>query len=234
MSIADDISALDVGALVEMFELDLTPIATTAPVEYFHAGTNDLRGTVVWQGIDYAPFPIEATGFQWEGKGQLPRPKITVANVTGLISGYIQQYQDMLGARVTRRRTLVKYLDAVNFSGGVNPTADPTQAMPDEIYYIDRKAAETKEGVQFELAAAFDLANVELPLRQIIENVCPWLYRGAECGYAGGPVADINDVPTTDPTLDACGKRIVSCKLRWGATSPLPYGGFPGAGLVRQ
>lgn len=234
MSIADDIAALDAGALVEFFELDLTPIDAAAPVKYFHAGTNELRRAVVWQGVSYDAYPVEASDFEWNGKGRLPRPKLTVANVTGLISGLVLQYQDMLGARVTRRRTLVKYLDAVNFPGAVNPTADPQQYLPDEVYFIDRKSSETKIAVQFELAAAFDVTNVQLPLRQVIENVCTWRYRGAECGYTGGPVADANDNPTSDPTKDVCGHRVVSCKLRFGATDPLPYGGFPGAGLVRQ
>jgi len=53
------------------------------------------------------------------------------------------------------------------------------------------------------------------------------------CGYTGPAVADANDVPTTDPSRDQCGGRVGSCKLRFGADKPLPYGGFPAAGLVR-
>jgi phage-related protein len=30
-----------------------------------------------------------------------------------------------------------------------------------------------------------------------------------------------------------CGKRVESCKLRFGATAELPFGSYPGAGLVQ-
>jgi phage-related protein len=33
--------------------------------------------------------------------------------------------------------------------------------------------------------------------------------------------------------MDQCGKRLDSCKLRFGEGAVLPYGGFPAAGLVR-
>jgi hypothetical protein len=34
---------------------------------------------------------------------------------------------------------------------------------------------------------------VMLPRRQVIANVCQWVYRGGECGYTGPPVADADD-----------------------------------------
>ena len=55
-------------------------------------------------------------------------------------------------------------LDAVNFPGvHVNPygTPDATAEFPQEIYKIDRKAAENREIVQFELASVFDLAGIQ-------------------------------------------------------------------------
>lgn len=114
-----------------------------------------------------------------------------------------------------------------------NGTADPNQYLDREIWFIDRKSAENKVFVEFELSAAFDVAGVLLPRRQCIQNVCTWAYRSAECGYTGGPVADRNDEPVTDLADDVCGKRLSSCRLRFGQYAPLPFGGFPGAGLVR-
>ena len=231
MTIASDLQKLAPGALIELFILDATALG--GDVTRLHAGTNELRASVVWQGATYAPFPIEASGFELSGRGALPQPKVRVANVTGLITALCMELNDLVGAKFTRKRTLVKYLDAVNFTGGVNPTADPTQEFPDEIWFVNRKAEENKVFVEFELAAAFDVQGVKLPRRQVIANVCSWLYRGAECGYAGGAVADINDVATTVLANDQCGKRLASCKLRFGEFAELPYGGFPGAGLVR-
>lgn len=234
MTIEGDITALAPGAIVEFFEIDLTPLG--GPLLFFHAGTNQLRAPVVWQGNAYQPFPIQATGFEWSGKGQLPRPKLTVANVTGLITGYALEYQDFLGAQVTRHRTLVKYLDAVNFPGGVNASADPTQFLPDEIYFVNQRTQESKAAVQFELAASFDVAGVQLPRRQIIQNVCPWKYKGPECSWAPspttGPWFDANDNSVSSAAQDQCSKRLTGCQARFGQYSPLPYGGFPAASLV--
>jgi lambda family phage minor tail protein L len=116
---------------------------------------------------------------------------------------------------------------------GVNPTADPMQEMPPESWFIERKSGETHESVEFELASPLDFNGVMLPRRQIIANMCSWTYRGAECGYLGGPVATLLDEPTSDPTLDRCAKHLNSCKLRFGENVELPFGGFPAAGLVR-
>jgi lambda family phage minor tail protein L len=48
-----------------------------------------------------------------------------VGNVDGSITALCLSYQDLVGAVLTRHRTLGKYLDAANF-GGTNATADPT------------------------------------------------------------------------------------------------------------
>lgn len=88
------------------------------------------------------------------------------------------------------------------------------------------------QSMTFELASSLDMVAVRLPRRQYIQNCCTWLYRGADCGYSGGPVADAGGNPTTNPTLDACGKQLSDCKLRFGANAVLPFGGFPGCGLT--
>lgn len=231
MTIESDIQKLTPGGLVDLFELDATSIG--GAVVRFHAGVNGLGNDVVWQGNTYTRFPIEAEGFEWNGKGALPRPKLRVANITGLIGALARELDDLVGAKVTRRRTFVKYLDAVNFAGGVNPTADPNAHFTDEVYFVERKAAENPVFLEFELAAAFDVQGIQLPRRQVVQNVCTWRYRGAECGYAGGAVANRNDQATTVLAEDACGKRLASCKLRFGEYAELPYGGFPAVGLLR-
>lgn len=217
--------------LVELFELDLTVLGDI--VYYFHAGTNQIAQPVFWQGIEYAPFPVEADGFDKAGQGTQVRPTIRVANVSQDISALCRAFDDLIGGKITRRRTFLKYLDAVNFTGGMNPTADPTVEFPDEIWFVNRKAEENDIFITFELASAFDAAGKQLPGRQCIANTCTWLYRGPECGYAGGFV-DINGNATADASLDVCSKALATgCKPRFGAFAVLPYGGFPAAGLVR-
>lgn len=222
---------LEPGAIVELFEVDLTPFG--GEVLRFHAGTNQLLANVVWQGNTYTAFPVQATGFEFNGQGQAPRPKLLVANVVGAITALVLQYQDIVGAKVTRIRTLAKYLDAVNFPGGVNPSADPSAEFPRDVFYVDRKATETNEVVEFDLAPAMDVTGVMLPRRQVVQNVCPWRYRGAECGYTATNYYDANDLPVGTAGQDVCGKRLSSCQVRFGQFSELPFGGFPAAGLIR-
>lgn len=225
MTIAADIQSLSPTALIELYVLDLSLFGET-PL-YFHAGTNELSQPLTWQGQIYTPLPVESEGFDVSGKGVLPRPKIRVANVGGLFSAELRTNDDLVGCKVIRKRTFMKYLDAVNFPGGVNPDADPNQHLPDDLWYVDRKLTENRYVVEWELASAFDLQGVMLPGRQVIQNACPWKYRSAECGYAGG-YFDANDQPTTNSSLDVCGKRLGSCKVRF-VSGVIPFGGFPGA-----
>ena len=226
------LQALTTDNLIVLYELDTTPIGGTE-VYRFHDGTSALDGNIVWDGETYVKFPIEASGFERTGSGSLPRPKLVVANVDGLIGQAARSLGGFEGARLRRIRTFLRYIDAVNFPGGVNPTADPNQYIERDSWYVARRTSENRIFIEYELAASFDLTGVKLPRRQIIQNVCTWRYRSPECGYAGGPVATITDAPTSDPLLDRCSKKLSGCKLRFGENNPLPYGGFPGAGLSR-
>lgn len=229
-TITSEIQTLEPSAIIELFVLDATSFG--GDLLRFHAGTNGLRQNLVWQGNTYTAFPVTASGFDYSGNGQLPRPKLQVANVTGAISLLVMTYDDLLGAKLIRKRTLAKYLDAVNFPGGTNPTADNTAEFADDVFFIDRKVSETRDVVEFELAAAFDVAGVQLPRRQIIQNVCIWRYRGTECGYAGTNYFNANDQSVGSLALDVCGKRLSSCEARFGQ-GELPFGSFPSAGLTR-
>jgi len=230
LSITQEIQKLAPSAIIELFKIDLTSLG--GDIYYFHAGTNELKANITWNSQVYTRFPVEAEGFNYNINGQLPRPILRVSNIFGSITSILLVYNDMLGAKVTRIRTLLKFLDAVNFTGGVNPTADPTAELENDVYYIDRKANENKNFVEFELSSSIDVQGVKLPLRQIIQNVCTWKYRSAECSYSGSNYFDVNDVSVVSSGDDVCGKRLSSCKARFGSTSPLPFGGFPSAGLI--
>ncbi|SMG00327.1 Phage minor tail protein [Burkholderia singularis] len=182
--------------------------------------------------MQYAAWPVNTEGFEISGSGKQPAPTLRVGNVDGSISSLCIALGDLVGAQITRRRTLSKYLDAVNFPDG-NPGADPNEEMPPETWLIERKSHEDNETIEFELSSPLDFDGEQLPRRQIIPNLCIWLYRGPECGYTGGPCADANDAPTDDPAKDRCSQSLRGCKLRFGANNPLPYGGSPAAGLVR-
>lgn len=225
MDIKQEIQSLSPTGLVELFVLDATMFAG-GDVYRFHSGLSQTNQPVVWQGETYLPIPLEATGFDLTAQGTMPQPSLKIANVGGALSAMALSMEDLIGARVTRKRTFVRYLDAVNFPKG-NSEANPDQYFPDELWFIDSKVIENRHQVEWRLASAFDLDGVKLPFRQIIKSTCPWKYRSTECGYTGSKCFKRNDEPTNDMNEDVCGKRLGSCKLRFDG--PLPFGGFPGA-----
>lgn len=444
MTLEADIQGLEPGALMEMFVLDATALGGT--VYRFHAGVNGFGSDLRWQGFTYQKWPVSLDGLEWAGRGNIPRPTLTASNVTGLMSALALAYEDLVGATVTRKQTLAKYLDAANFTDayvalpgangsylstpdsvatsvtgdidirmqlsvvdwtpsvtmtlfakgswtspmnpayainlmttgvlkffigdtsssyvqvdstvatgfadgsshwirvtrvrstgvvtyftsadgvtwtqlgatqvlsagtfindspsptwignfldttpstpGAQPTngkiyyvdvrngidgtivasmrpqdyvtgstftsgisgevwtlngsaavgtllgaPDPAAYLPDEMFEVVRKIHEHSEEAALELAPSFDVEGVRLPRRFIIKNICPFVYRDAStCSYAGGPVAKEDDSATSDPAQDQCGKRVQSCKLRFGANSELFFGGFPAVETVR-
>ena len=233
-AVYEDLSVLEPNAIIELFQLHLdATLHGSSDIYYFHNGVNAaLTGNVVWNGQSYVRLPLEATGFDYSSSGSLPRPKLTVSNIGSSITALLLQVNlitagnDLGGAKVVRIRTLKKYLDG-------EAGADPHAKFPDEIWYVDRKSNENRAVVEFELASKFDLVGVMLPRRQIIANVCQWVYRGGECGYTGSNYWNTQDQVVGTLAQDACGKRISSCKLRFGETAELPFGSFPGAGLSK-
>ena len=178
-----DIQKVNPSAIIELFTLTLDNALHGATTVYrFHAGTNlDANGKIVWAGNDYLRFPVQATGFAYQ-RGQLPRPTLTVSNMGSpsisailLTVNQTTAGNDLTGAKVVRIRTMARFLDAANFSGATNPfgTPDPTAEFPQEIYYIDRKKAENREVVSWELAAVFDLAGIRSPKRQCTRSLFP-------------------------------------------------------------
>lgn len=247
-ALASRLQQIAPGEIIELFQLELNTLQHGVNATYyFHAGVNELNTNVIWNTQEYQAIPIEAEGFEWTGKGSLPRPTLRVSNIFGTITALIFTLPDGLdGAKVTRIRTLARYLDSQNFSEDTygyvlsgysasnyslvtNEYADPYAEWPREIYYVDRKSSETRDIIEFELASAFDLAGVRAPKRQCITR-CQWRYRSAECSYTGTNYFDSQDNPVGSLGQDVCGKRVDSCKLRFGDKAQLPFGGFPGIG----
>ena len=179
-AVFSNLQSINPSAIIELFVLQLdNSLHGENTIYRFHAGSNlNANGKIVWAGNEYLRFPIQATGFAFQ-RGQLPRPKIAISNATGLISAILLSVNetttgnDLTGATVTRIRTLAKFIDAVNFADGTNPTADNTAEFPQEIYSIDRKSTETRDIVEFELAAPTDLAGIRIPGRQATRSIFP-------------------------------------------------------------
>jgi lambda family phage minor tail protein L len=229
-TVSEELQKINPSAVIELFELALVsglhynPSSPPTTTTYrFHAGTNELSGDLVWAGNTYSRFPVQADGFEYSGTGQLPTPRISVANLNGLLTLALLDVNaytpgnDLINAKVTRIRTLKKYLDASNFTGGTNATADPYAEFPREVYFISRKTTENRNVIEWELASVFDMRGVRLPKRQATQK-CQWIYKSAECSYSG--------------SLATCTKTLEACEEHFGTNKKLPFGGFPGVGQI--
>mgnify|MGYP003109353024 FL=1 len=232
-SVYADVSALDPGTVIELFELHYdSTLHGSSDILRWHAGSNaNVTGNITWNGNAYTRIPVKADGFEYTNAGSLPRPTLTVANLDGTITALllgvndVTAGNDLTGAKVKRIRTLKKFLDGES-------AADPYATFPVEEWYIDRKATESRDFVTFELASKLDLQGKELPNRQVVANICQWKYRNPECGYNGSNYFDVNNNSVSTLAQDVCGKRLSSCKARFGENNELPFGSFPGAGLI--
>ena len=160
MTISQDILQPQLGAWVDLYQLDATALGSA--VFYFTPATNN-GADVSFGGQAYVPLPIDASGFTATGEGSLPRPKLSLSNVNKFLQPYLLSFGYFQGAKVTRIRTLDKYLDG-------SPTADSTQHTNEQVWYIDQMNSMTKQTVTFTLVSPVDRPGVMLPMRQILRD----------------------------------------------------------------
>ncbi len=188
-----ELQSLSPSAMIILYQLDLAPEENPGEsVLYFHAGTNELREPVVFAGKTYQPFPLSVTGYAQTVQGATPRLKVYLSNEASFMSSVILDFEEMLGARLTRLRTFARYLDAVNFTNG-NPEADPSQVFPPDVYYMEQKLAESRTHIEAVFSSKIDMEGAKAPKRMLTCDCCPWVYRKDNCPYTGKPVADSLD-----------------------------------------
>lgn len=258
-TIAAHVQRSALSAKIELFEFDLTLYGGS---KYYY--TNEIRkrvgGVMQWNAVDlqwngedlywtrshilafagqeYQPLPIKSEGWQRTGRGTLPRPTLTVSNVTGVFSYLNLAYDDLIGVGVTRTRTFAWALDGEN-------DEDPTAILqPIDEYVIARKTREDNEVCQYELAAKMDLEGRSFPSRPMLQNACMHTYRvwdagegdfdytNATCPYAGAVYR--NKLGTVvSAAQDQCAKTLPECVARFGVSTDLGFTGFPGIDRVR-
>ncbi len=233
-SVYEDLSVLAPNAIIELFEMHLSnALHGSTDIYRWHNGCNaNVSGNITFASQAYSRQPIEANGFSYSTSGSLPRPTLTIANLGGVMTTLLLLVNqttpgnDLCGAELRRIRTLKKFLDGES-------TADPNARFPSEIWFVDRKASENRNIVSFELASEFDLPNTAVPRRQLVGNICQWQYRSSECSYTGNNYFKADDSNASSLAEDKCGKRVSSCKKRFGNNGELPFGSFPTAGRTQ-
>lgn len=174
---------LEVDAIVELFTLDVTNLGGTT--YYFHNYQVAGDGKIIFDSIEYLSLPIKITGIEVTGTGTKPHPKLVVSNVMALLSTLVSTHDDLIGAKVTRTRTLKKFLDG-------EPAADPAAIFPLEIFFVEQRESETPAELVFALVDPTELAGVKLPRRIMLAGPCMSLFRSDECGWVGGQVYEQN------------------------------------------
>lgn len=200
--IARNLIDLQPTAIVELFVLYFNTVDQPGEFITFHGGS--LFGEdLFWQTLPYSAIAVETEGFEINGNGQMPRPKIRVANKDYFITKLLNDNNDFLHAKLIRKRTFVKYLDDKNFDGG-NPwgEADSSAELSNDTFLFSQKTAENKSFVEFELTTPLDLENFDLTSRLVLSRYCPWRYRGAGCNYIGPPI-ETEDLQPILPNIDS-------------------------------
>lgn len=227
--------SLNPSAVIHLFTLDATSIGGSA--YRFSPEREPDGGAVAFDGLDYPQLAVKCEGFEWNGEGTLPRPKISAESLNDTFYSLVVYTNGAQGALIRRDRTLAKFLDGHEYGGrGIKFSSD--------LYIVDRVLTLTKSCVVLELLMPLDLPRCELPARMALRDMCPWVYRrrengvwvydqtGNACPYAGSSCFDKFGQPCGADD-DACGHTLSDCVKRFGSRRALPYGGFPGLARTR-
>ena len=198
-----ELNKINPSSIIELFELELTVglhIPAGNPnnldtVFRFHAGANlNNFGQIKLNGNSYQRVAVKIEGFEDTSTGTIPRPTMTFSNLGGItkdttvmtmsdflnIVNQVTAGNDLLNAKVTRILPLASALDDDNFITGSNPfnpnvdtSNGTTDKLIDRVYYIDRKAVENREIVQFELVSILDMQNKRIPVRIVTRDLFP-------------------------------------------------------------
>lgn len=173
----------------------------------FHNNIKVFNSYIIWQGKTFFPAPIMAEGFEITSRGVLPSPTLSLTSQTeegiealSIIRRVIRKYGDIVGAKVTRIRTFAKFLDKNNFSDISSPDSqrgiyasnfpeeyepDPYAELPRDVFFVERKASEDKNSINYELSSSLDVEGIKLPRRVVTASKCGFTYRGCGCFYEG-------------------------------------------------
>lgn len=205
MTIIADQQKFDVGDVIELFDLDLTPISAGHSVIYFTPTIYTSSAYVKWRGNEYQAVDVQATGFERSTSGALPRPKLSMSGAVlqssflmSTINAELIAHDNLRGARVVRWRTLKTYIDN-------ETTADVNMYIQVDVYVINQKTLHNKYNIEWELVAYVDYEGQKLPRRQMLKDFCTHVYRtwnsgtsafeynlagkGSTCPYAGASTA---------------------------------------------
>lgn len=220
--------------LIALYTIDATSLG--AGIYHITNHSEPDGSPIRFGGVEFAPIPMQTSGWELVTEGAMPRPSMKVSTLGPIFNALVRNYDNGVGAIVTRQRTFARFLDG-------HESPDPTAQFSVDIYRVNEKKDESNGVIEWELASFFDVEGAKIPARQILRDTCTHLYRRwngsffdyskATCPYAGSSYYLKNGSATNNPSQDACGKKLSDCKLRFGISQPLYTRAFPGVGRTQ-
>jgi lambda family phage minor tail protein L len=208
MSQLIDLYKLSHEEIVDLYTLDLSRWGG-APINFINQKQS--ATAVQWNNRSWIPWAFEASGFEYQGRGQAPQPKIVLSNLLGEVSSLCKQYRDLSRCDLIRNQVFADNLLLNN----------TTRVKPAEIWRVDRKVNEDANMVTFSLDNALNVEGVRIPGRRLLANNCVWLaiggFKGPYCQYSGNATT--------------CDGRLGTCR---GLGNAARYGGAPAVDNQRQ
>lgn len=225
------LQSLEVGHVVELFTLDLSPLQVDT--QFYFTSTN-LAGTeIVFGGQTYTYAGIDLTGAGMSADGTPSNPKVFIPNIGKLASSLVIQHGDLVGAKLTRVRTFKQFLDG-------QEDADPGAIVSRDVFKIEQKRNLNQVYGEFTLRPIHNLEGKKIPGELCFKTVCTARYRAvdtatdtfvydrATCPYVGAALYDKDGNPVTDKQDDVCSHNLTGCKRRFGESAVLPIHAYPG------
>lgn len=190
-------------SLVDLFEITLQN-SSSIDVRFVSGLANGVDNiyfpSINGQSLnEYVAIPASIGNIETSSGGASNRPTFEVANLISLgrsiennsdgsndeqtwqeilESRNIAKPEDILGARLTYRRTLLKNTYKSSDVSGWSTTL-PVE-FPKAVYIMERVKGENTLVVSYELVSPFDLEKVKLPNRTIVGKYCSWKYQGID------------------------------------------------------
>ena len=199
--------AINPGSLIELFELTTDAALHGSATTYrFHAGTNEINnGNIIWDGNTYIAIPLEADGFKY-ANGQLPRPTLTISNVTNVITAILLNVNqvtpgnDLTGAIVKRRTTLARFLDAANFAPVASTTTTTsTIADPSDVETVTYTVTVVQDSYSNNV---FAINGVQKPVITM-KRGSTYIFNQSDSSNVGHPLRIKSDAGGQQTTINA-------------------------------
>jgi phage-related protein len=157
-------------------------------------------------GISFRGLYFQPTAFNVDVKeaaGEIPEISFSMQDLTGIVRGYLENYQGGIGSKIKMILLFESELEK-------SPSEQRYEYQED---FTVVSASIDGYNVSLGLGAT-NLLGIRFPRRMQIAQYCQWGYKSIECDYRG-------DLPTCDRTLQGTN----GCAAHDNAFN---FGGFPG------